>query len=237
MIQTNIFDGQEESIKLKKYFETYMGNWSEIFSIDTLFRLKTTMKFVIDDAKNNHTIYPKRNETFRIYRDCPIDKVRVVIIGQDPYFNGNANGYAFGCKNEISPSLKQIIHSISKTCPKTEIKKDIGLSYLVEQGVFLLNTILTVREGQPLSHENIGWQNFTRDTIKLINKQDRNIVWLLWGGKAKYNRHLITNPKHSVYEDIHPVSATYEGEEWMSSTFQQTNEFFRNENQEEIKWN
>ena len=152
-----------------------------------------------------------------------------------PYYNGNAMGYAFGCAYTPSPSLKQMLKSMEVSCGNSKISKDIQLNYLVKQGVFLLNTILTVRAGSPLSHENIGWQSFTKTVISKIQEQD-NIVWLLYGSKARVLKSLIKNPTNFVIEDNHPASASYEGEDWNSLSFRDCNNFLKSKNIKEIKW-
>ncbi len=232
-MQTNLFSSEVNNLKSR--FQNDLGEWIDVFPESTLLKLQMILKQVRDDSINAQ-IYPAREDVLRIYRDCSIDKVRVVILGQDPYFNGNANGYAFSCKQSISPSLKQIVHSIDSTCEKANIHKDISLRYMVEQGVFLLNTILTVRANAPLSHERLGWQQFTKETIELINKQDRHIVWLLWGSKAKEYKKYITNLEHKVLIAEHPVAASHNGRMWNCNHFVETNKFFKDLKQEEIKW-
>lgn len=230
----DLFSDTKATQSLRERLEPYLGDWVLKLNSLQIQQLQITLQLVNVDSRSN-TVYPKKNEVFRIFKNCKLEDIRVVILGQDCYHNGNANGYAFGCAQTMSPSLHQIVDSIKKTLPKTDIKKDIGLQYLVDQGVFLLNTILTVRAGSPLSHDNLGWQSFTIDIVKLI--QTRNdIVWLLWGSKAKEYTKIITNPTHFIIEDTHPASASHNNRDWNSKCFVECNNILREKNLKEIVW-
>jgi uracil-DNA glycosylase len=230
----NLFDGN--NARLREVFKASLNTWVKDFSYDTLQRLETTLAMVNED-RQHCIVYPTKYDVLRIYREIPLKSIKVVILGQDPYHDGNANGFAFGCKNTLSPSLKQILDALNHyfKADKT-FKKDIDLEYLVKQNVFLLNTVLTVRFGQPLSHNRVGWQSFTKDTVKLINEKRDNIVWLLWGSKAKSYKEIITNPTHKIITDEHPVSAEYDKERWLSPSFLDCNTFLNENNLGEIKW-
>jgi uracil-DNA glycosylase len=185
------------------------------------------------------TIYPQRSNWFTAYLSCPLDQIKVVILGQDPYHGPNqAHGLSFsvlpGCP--IPPSLKNIFK---------EIRADIGSQasfsngYLLpwaRQGVFLLNSVLTVRQGQPGSHKDIGWHTFTDNTIKLINDIDSPIVFMLWGAFAKGKKSLITNPKHLVLEAAHPSPFSAHDGFFGCKHFSKVNDFLITNGHTPISW-
>ncbi len=151
-------------------------------------------------------IFPPAQDLFSAYELTPLSKVKAVILGQDPYHEpGQAHGLCFSVRPgvETPPSLVNIF---------TELQTDLGCripnnGYLVkwaEQGVLLLNTVLTVRAHSAGSHRGIGWEAFTDATIRVLNEQDRPIVFLLWGRPAGEKKALLTNPKHLVLEAPHP---------------------------------
>ena len=142
---------------------------------------------------------------FKAFELTSFSDTRVVILGQDPYHTKNvANGLAFSSNLPILPgSLKNIYKELIQDV-KIPVPRHGDLSCWARQGVLLLNTVLTVREGAPLSHADKGWESFTDEIIKTINEQDRGIVFLLWGNKAIAKKHLLTNPKHLVLTAPHP---------------------------------
>lgn len=157
--------------------------------------------------------YPKYDDIFKAFNTTPFNKINVIIIGQDPYHDGNADGLAFSCKNYISPSLKFIFNAIrSDYLLKEDQEMDKNLLRWSKQGVLLLNVILTVTEGKPLSHNNMGWETFTGETIKSLCKRENKPVFLLWGAKAKsYYNFIISesNFKCKVIVSEHPSAPCY----------------------------
>lgn len=169
---------------------------------------KELMAFV-EKERQKETVFPPEEQMFSAFKACPFDKVKCVILGQDPYHGeGQATGLAFsvanGCK--LPPSLKNIFK---------ELKADVGdapkegdLSGWAEQGVLLLNTTLTVRKGQPLSHAGLGWERFTTAVLSLLSEQERPLVFILWGNaaKAKYDEAVSgkTRPLHLALRSAHP---------------------------------
>ena len=151
-------------------------------------------------------IYPKADDIFNAFHLTPLKNVKVVILGQDPYHNvGQAHGLCFSVQPQVDipPSLVNIYQ---------ELKEDLGCyipnhGHLVkwaENGVLLLNTVLTVRAHQANSHQGIGWEQFTDAVIQAVNAEDRPIVFLLWGRPAQAKKKMLTNPKHLVLEAPHP---------------------------------
>ncbi len=153
----------------------------------------------------NKTVFPKREEVFNALSLTALSDVRVVIIGQDPYHQqGQAHGLAF---SSLSKSLPRSLRNIYK-----ELSNDVGfvppshgnLSEWCSRGVLLLNTVLTVREGEPNSHKLQGWEKFTDKIIELLNEKDSTVIFLLWGKNAAEKKSLITSSKHTVLYAPHP---------------------------------
>ena len=153
-----------------------------------------------------HTVYPPIEDLFAAYRLCPPGETRVLILGQDPYHGpGQAHGLSFSVRDgvRIPPSLRNVFK---------ELAEDVGvappaagdLTGWAEQGVLLLNAVLTVRAGQAASHAGRGWETFTDATIQALNARDERVVFLLWGGYARKKATLVTNPAHVVLEAGHP---------------------------------
>lgn len=182
-------------------------------------------------------IFPPGSMIFRAFDLCPIDKLKVVIIGQDPYHGeGQAMGLSFSVPQNIPapPSLKNIFK---------EIESDLGikmsgkpdLSSWAEQGVLMLNAVLTVRAGQPTSHSNIGWQTFTDAVIKYISENCEGVVFLLWGNFARSKAALIDSSRHSILEAAHP-SPLARGAFFGCRHFSKTNEILIARGKSPIDW-
>lgn len=173
------------------------------FKKDYFIQLKEALNKI---NKDYHTIYPPVNELFTSLNLCGFDKVKVVIIGQDPYHNENqAHGLAFSVRenNKIPPSLMNIF----KECHSdigVSIPKHGCLNYWAEQGVLLLNTILTVSKNQPASHKQLGWERFTQCILGLINTLKQHIVFILWGRQAAQMATAIDTEKHHIIISSHP---------------------------------
>ena len=193
--------------------------------------------FLKDEYKNN-IIYPPGKKIFSSFDYCPFDKVKVVIIGQDPYHGINqANGLCFSVNKEIKipPSLLNIFK---------EIKNDIGidipdhgnLKRWAIQGVLLLNSVLTVRKNLPGSHSNRGWETFTDKVISIISKNKNNIVFLLWGSYAMSKQKNIDQNKHLILTSSHPSPFSAYNGFFNSYHFSKTNKYLKKNNIKEIKW-
>ena len=183
-------------------------------------------------------IFPEADDLFNAFHLTPLKDVKVVILGQDPYHNvGQAHGLCFSVKPgvEIPPSLVNIYK---------ELQDDLGCyipnhGYLVkwaEQGVLLLNTVLTVRAHQANSHRGIGWEEFTDAAIRILNEQDRPIVFTLWGRPAQMKKAMLNNPKHLILEAPHPSPlSSYRGF-FGSKPFSKANDFLKQHGMEPIDW-
>lgn len=197
----------------------------------------------------HHTCYPLGPDIFNAFNLCPIDKVKVVILGQDPYHGaGQAEGLCFSVKTgtALPPSLINIFK---------EVKNDVGnipavirdsygsvlydgsLRRWAEQGVFLLNTCLTVREHEAFSHSRKGWEIFTDAVIKVISDRQENVVFMLWGGPARQKKKLIDTTKHLILESVHPSPLSANKGGWFGNHhFSKCNEWLSQHGREPIKW-
>lgn len=190
--------------------------------------------FLNSEIKKWKIIYPKKENIFNILNSLELKDIKVVIIGQDPYFKKNqAHWLSFSVQKwvKIPPSLKNIFKEIWK-----EDIKNWDLSYLVEQWVFLLNAILTVEAEKPTSHSKIGWEKFTDKIIEMISNNNENVVFLLWWNYAKSKSKLIDKNKHLILETSHPSPLwSYRGFLW-SWCFKKTNEYLKEKWKKEINW-
>lgn len=196
---------------------------------------KILMEKVSEEYKN-YTIYPKYDDIFNAYKHN-FDDIKCLILGQDPYINeGEAHGYAFSVYNHtITKTLKNIYQELEDDLGQDTLK-DGDLSYLASRGVMLLNTILTVRAHESLSHKNIGWEILTDNTIKALNERQKPMVFILWGNDARKKKELITNKCHLVLESSHPSPLGAYRSFFGSKPFSKTNEFLIKNNMEPINW-
>lgn len=151
-------------------------------------------------------VFPAADDIFNAFQFTPLSKVKVVILGQDPYHNyGQAHGLCFSVKPdvEVPPSLVNIYQELRDDLG-CEIPNNGFLKKWADQGVMLLNTVLTVRAHAANSHQGIGWEQFTDAAIRILNEQDRPMVFLLWGRPAQNKKSMLTNPKHLILEAPHP---------------------------------
>lgn len=171
------------------------------------------LKEFLKQERKTKTIFPSEKEVFTAFRLTPFEKVKVVVLGQDPYHgSGQAHGLAFSVKqgNKIPPSLRNIFK---------ELQNDLGvpkpmsgeLTDWAEQGVFLINTILTVEQKKAGSHRGKGWETFTDEAIELISKKKERVVFLLWGAFAHKKDRLIDSGKHLILKAPHPAAEVYAG--------------------------
>lgn len=196
------------------------------------------IKYFVDSEYSNKSIYPLYDEIFNAFKLTPLSNVKVVVLGQDPYHEaGQAHGLAFSTPNgrPIPRSLKNIFKEINAeyNCP---IPESGCLESWAKQGVFLLNTVLTVEEGNANSHSECGWQTFTDNVIKILNKQTQPIVFLLWGKQAERKKELITNSNHLVLITSHPSPFSARRGFFGSNHFKLANEFLSENDVDEINW-
>ena len=183
--------------------------------------------------------YPPGSKLFRAFDECPFNKLKVVIIGQDPYHGENqANGLCFSVDDGVEkpPSLKNIFKELNTSFTKNE-RTNSDLSDWSNQGVLLLNSILSVRRKFPGSHRHIGWEEFTENVIKIISKEKMNLVFMLWGNYAKNKEKFIHDNNHLVLKSGHPSPLSANKGFWFGNNhFKKCNDFLIANNLETIKW-
>ena len=216
-----------------------IGNkWDEILKEEFKQEYFTNLIDFVKEEYKNKVIYPKQNEVFNAFRYTDFDNVKVVILGQDPYHGPNqAEGLSFSVSNEVlkPPSLKNIFKELESDL-QIQFPEHNSLKPWAKQGVLLLNAVLTVEEHKPTSHKDKGWETFTDNIIKIINKRETPTVFILWGAYARNKKDLITNPKHLIIESAHPSPFSARNGFFGSKPFSKTNEFLRKNNIKEIDW-
>ena len=216
-----------------------MKTWNDFFEIVKQKDYCLQLKSFLDEEYAHKVIYPPRELIFNAFKLTPLEKVKVVVIGQDPYHEkGQAMGLAFSVPNscQCPPSLINIFKEIELEFNKPVMKLG-DLTYLTKQGVFLINTVLTVEEGKPLSHNIKEYSYFIQDLLGFLDKLDQPIVFMLWGGNAKKYEQFITNKNHFIIKRTHPspLGANHGG--WFNmNTFTSCNEFLASKNVKPIEW-
>lgn len=182
-------------------------------------------------------IFPKKEDRLNCFKLTPLDQVKVVILGQDPYHDFNqAHGLCFSVLNKNLPKslqniFKELVDDLGVTYPTTG-----NLTSWAKQGVLLLNTILTVEAHRPLSHANHGWETYTKEAIKLLNEQPQPIVYILWGKNARLMKQYLNNPNHFIIESVHPSPLSAYGGFFGSKPFSKTNHFLKSKGIVEVNW-
>lgn len=193
----------------------------------------------VEALYRTESVMPPPQDVFNIFKICQPDNIKVVWLGQDPYPTfGEAHGLSFSSKGKKIPASLRVIYK--------ELENDLGvirttpdLTGWAQQGVFLLNKILTVKEGKPLSHMNVGWQEFTTNTITQISKTYDNLVFVLLGKEAQHNK-LFIQGDHLIIELPHPAAEAYSGGKagfYNSKLFSKINEYLESKNKTKINWN
>ena len=211
--------------------EILKGEFSKAYFQQIPLHIKT-------ERSQGKIIYPPGSLIFNAFNTTPFDKVKVVILGQDPYHGaGQAHGLCFSVQNGVPPPPSLI--NIFK-----ELQDDIGvtipnhgnLTHWAQQGVFLLNASLTVRAGEPMSHSKIGWAEFTDTVIKKISELKKNVVFLLWGKFAQEKRVLIDETKHCILRSVHPSPLSAYGGFFGCKHFSKTNEYLVSKGIDPVDW-
>mgnify|MGYP000123882703 FL=1 len=212
-------------------------NWDNVlkdeYNKDYFKRLRSFLK----KEYSTKICYPKKEEIFNALKYTNYEDVKVVILGQDPYHGENeAHGFCFSVRNAVRrpPSLNNILKELYDDLKI--VRKENELTSWAEQGVLLLNSVLTVVKDTPLSHRGIGWEEFTDSIIKKINEKDSTVVYILWGSYARSKKYLITNPKHYVIESAHPSPLSANKGFFGSKPFSKTNEILIKNNMKPINW-
>ena len=194
-------------------------------------------KFVKNEYATRQ-IFPPADDIFNAFHLTPLHEVKVVILGQDPYHNdGQAHGLCFSVKPDVDipPSLVNIYQELHDDLG-CYIPNNVYLTKWAKQGVLMLNTVLTVRAHQANSHRGMGWEQFTDAAIRILNEQDRPIVFILWGSPAQKKAQMLNNPKHLILKAPHPSPLSAYRGFFGSRPFSQTNEFLVKNGLEPIDW-
>ena len=214
--------------------------WEEVFNQIKQKEYAKKLEAFLDEEYRNYVIYPSRENMFNAFKFTPLEEVKVVIFGQDPYHEeGQAMGLSFSVPDNIKtpPSLINIYKEIEMEY-KSQFKNRGGdLTYLANQGVLLLNTILTVRNHAPLSHNIKEYKLLMKDIINVLNNLDQPIVFLLWGGNAKNLSKYLTNKNHLILTATHPSPLGANQGGWFNCNhFRLANEFLVKNGLKEINW-
>jgi uracil-DNA glycosylase len=219
----------------------WYGHLKNIIESDTFAKVAGALRIL----RTTKTVYPKSDEVFKAFQLTPFNKIRVVIIGMDPYpteYKGEpvACGLAFAPRHTefVPPSLKQIYNRLKETLYTDEvnfIETDLNLHKWAEQGVFLLNAALTVEKNQAGSHLKL-WKPFTETVIKTISENSAGVIFCFWGKDAQQFAPLVNAKFHHVLMGSHPVSAVYKGGKWDCNHFEEINTILLHNNGETIKW-
>lgn len=215
------------------------NDWDEVLS--SVWNSPGYKKFmsIIDKKYSETTCFPEYNDIFNALKLTPYSKVKVVILGQDPYHGtGEAHGLSFSVKDGIKkpPSLKNIFKELHDDLGYPEPKSG-NLEKWAKEGVLLLNSVLTVEKDKAASHKDLGWETLTDHIIKLLNMKETPIVFILWGNFAKKKKVYITNKKHLIIESPHPSPFSAYTGFFGSKPFSKTNNFLIKNNIEPIDFN
>jgi uracil-DNA glycosylase len=196
---------------------------------------KVTQAYLLSDR----VVFPPQDQLFKAFEYCPWEDLRVVILGQDPYpTKGHAHGLCFSVATGVKP-LPKSLNNIFKERTSDLQLPDLpngNLEHWAQQGVLLLNTVLTVEEGRADSHKNWGWEQFTDAVIEKIASEKENIVFILWGAKAQAKASRIDSSKHLILKAVHPSPLAAHRGFFGSKPFSKTNAFLRMLGKQEIKW-
>ncbi len=213
---------------------TWKSRLSEEFEKPYFQQLTTFVR----DEYSKYRIYPPGKDIFRAFDRCPAEKVKVVIIGQDPYHGPNqANGLCFSVNEGIQmpPSLINIFKEIKNDLGK-EIPPNGSLDRWADQGVLLLNATLTVRANRAGSHQNKGWETFTDAAIKTVAQEGESLVFMLWGSYAQKKGEFIDNSRHCVLKSVHPSPLSANRGFFGNKHFSKANAYLRSKGKKEIDW-
>lgn len=214
----------------EKWYEALKNEFESAYFAD----IKT---FLIEE-KRQHIVYPPSALIFNAFNLTPFDKVKVVILGQDPYHNvGQAHGLAFSVPDNIAkpPSLQNIFKELKQDLG-IEISEKGNLEKWAQEGVLLLNASLTVRANMAASHAKIGWQRFTDAAIKALSEKKENLVFILWGNYAIAKENLIDHKKHLILKTVHPSPLSASRGFFGCRHFSKTNEYLISKNIKPIDW-
>lgn len=215
------------------------NDWDEILKGEFEKDYYVALRQKLISEYNNYKIFPNMYDIYNAMKLTSYDDVKCVIIGQDPYHGeGQAHGLSFSVRKGIAPppSLVNIFKEIRDDVGINNLGKHGDLTKWAENGVLLLNSVLTVRANQARSHKGLGWEEFTTDVIKILNQREKPMVFMLWGGDAKAKQKFITNPNHCILKSAHPSPLSAYNGFFGCKHFSMANEFLKAHGMSEIDW-
>jgi uracil-DNA glycosylase len=213
--------------------------WEEVIDLEKQKDYYKSLKQEIDKRYETTRAFPEKTNIFKAFSLTKLDNLKVVILGQDPYHGyGQAQGLAFSTPSNIKnpPSMQNILQEIAGDLQRPSVCLDGDLTTWAEQGVLLLNTVLTVEEAKAGSHQKLGWEIFTDNIIKYISQNCSDIVFLLWGSPAIKKSNLIDANKHHILTSVHPSPLSAYRGFLGCKHFSKTNQILKKLNKEEINW-
>lgn len=214
--------------------------WNDVIGLEKEKEyFKKILQYVSGERESGKVIYPPQQDVFNAFRFTSFADIKVVILGQDPYHGANqAHGLSFSVLPGIKtpPSLKNMYKELADDIPNFQIPDHGYLGYWAEQGVLLLNNVLTVEEGLAHSHAKIGWETFTDHVIEVINENLTGVVFLLWGSPAQKKGQFIDREKHCVLTAVHPSPLSAHRGFFGCKHFSKANELIKQQNKKPIDW-
>lgn len=215
-----------------------MTTWNEILAEEMQKDYYQELQAFVQKRREEVRVFPEEKNVFRALELTPFESVKVVILGQDPYHGfGQAHGLSFSVQKGISlpPSLKNIYKELQEDIGG-ELPTEGDLSHWAKQGVLLLNTVLTVEEGNANSHKGMGWERLTNRLIESLNELNHPVIFILWGKPAQDKEKLITNPSHVILKAPHPSPLSAYRGFFGSKPFSKVNEMLIQQEQTPIRW-
>lgn len=216
-----------------------MTTWHDVLGPEKSQPYFTALTQKVEDARNRTVVYPAEEDVYNALTLTPLDKVNVVILGQDPYHGaGQAHGLCFSVQHgvKVPPSLKNMYKELVDDIDGFRLPEHGNLAYWAEQGVLLLNTVLTVEEGKAHSHAKFGWERFTDAIIDAVNQYRHNVVFLLWGSHAQKKGANIDASKHHVLTAPHPSPLSAHRGFFGCKHFSQANQWLAEHGKPPVDW-
>lgn len=219
--------------RIEQSWKDVLGNE---FEKDYMTELSNFLQNCLSERKN---VYPQKSLIFNAFQHTPLPRVKIVILGQDPYHGkGQAHGLSFSVRKgvRIPPSLQNIFKELRSEYPGFELPAHGDLTSWADQGVLLLNSTLTVEEGKPGSHQNRGWERFTNRVIQIISEERQGVVFLLWGRHAQAKEGLIDISRHYVLKSAHPSPLSAHSGFFGCGHFKEANQILLRSGRAPINW-
>lgn len=220
-------------------FLEFDNSWKQILEKELQAPYFKKLALFLEQEYRTKSVLPAKDHVFEVYNSSTIQSIKVVVLGQDPYpTKGHAHGLAFSVEKEVQPIPKSLKNIFKELASDVVFKQAThgNLAHWAKQGVFLLNTVLTVEEGKAGSHQKKGWENFTDATISAINESREGVVFLLWGKHAQAKKSLIDTNKHLVLEAVHPSPLSAYRGFFGCKHFSKANAFLQERGLKEIVW-